>query len=205
MFKDIHFTEKCTTQDGQTCVFPFTYKYKRYNICTSDHKGGLPWCATYMPYTHGYWGYCPSSCFTCGVSNSITRSCNEETDRVAIDLDFPWHAVIKRKNSDGILHFCSGVIVTTQWVLTTIVCVQKLKAEIQWIEVKVGSRDIKNEENVQYLGIEKITRHEHYNDWSIRNDIALIKTKIKITFNDFVIPICLNVDKSSIKFKATGT
>uniref|UniRef100_A0A0K2V835 Peptidase S1 domain-containing protein n=1 Tax=Lepeophtheirus salmonis TaxID=72036 RepID=A0A0K2V835_LEPSM len=64
---------------------------------------------------------------------------------------------------------------------------------------------MKSLEHVQILNIEKITKHEDYNDWSIRNDIALVKTKSKFIFSDLVLPICLNVDKSKIKFGATGT
>ncbi|XP_040567209.1 granzyme E isoform X1 [Lepeophtheirus salmonis] len=204
-FISIAWSKKCITTDGYTCVFPFIYNHKTYDICTTDFNREMPWCATYMPYTHRYWGYCPQSCFTCGVSNSVTRSCNDGVNRYATDSDIPWHALIKRKNSQSDF-FCSGVIISEQWVLTTHIGIDKLKTQyIDYLEVKVGNKDMKSLEHVQILNIEKITKHEDYNDWSIRNDIALVKTKSKFIFSHLVLPICLNVEKSKIKFGATGT
>jgi len=51
------------TEDGQCCVFPFTYKNKQYDGCTRDKRNGKLYCATTstlvdLPYQKNYWGYC---------------------------------------------------------------------------------------------------------------------------------------------------
>ena len=54
---------------GSRCSFPFTYKGKVYNECTSDKSpGGLekPWCATLVKKPGedpASWGYCHDNCF----------------------------------------------------------------------------------------------------------------------------------------------
>ena len=63
--------EDATNKKCQKCSFPFSYKGKVYNECTSDKSpGGLekPWCATKvklpggLPYKDN-WGYCHDNCF----------------------------------------------------------------------------------------------------------------------------------------------
>jgi len=58
-------TEK---KESLRCVFPFTYKGKKYNSCTADHStNDQPWCATQVrgdgQVISGKWGDCDfSSC-----------------------------------------------------------------------------------------------------------------------------------------------
>jgi len=58
-------TEK---KESLRCVFPFTYKGKKYNSCTADHStNNQPWCATQVrgdgQVISGKWGDCDfSSC-----------------------------------------------------------------------------------------------------------------------------------------------
>ncbi|XP_028413497.1 lactoperoxidase-like [Dendronephthya gigantea] len=48
------------TSDGRCCVFPFTYKNKKYTSCKqSDVYAYSKWCATSSTYVSGNnWGYC---------------------------------------------------------------------------------------------------------------------------------------------------
>lgn len=44
--------------DKSNCVFPFTYKDKEYNDCTTDgDNGNLPWCSLTKDY-QGLFTYC---------------------------------------------------------------------------------------------------------------------------------------------------
>ena len=66
-------SEDASLQKCAKCVFPFSYKGKVYNECTSDASpGGLekPWCATLVerPWdgaeiSRSEWGYCNDNCF----------------------------------------------------------------------------------------------------------------------------------------------
>ena len=58
----------CKTDEGHTCVFPFKYRGKTYNKCTSAGRvslRGTKWCATEVKPNGNYknWGKCVvSSC-----------------------------------------------------------------------------------------------------------------------------------------------
>ena len=43
------FSLECQTKQGKNCIFPFNFRGKKYNDCTSDHlkkETGQSWCAT---------------------------------------------------------------------------------------------------------------------------------------------------------------
>ena len=47
------------TTAGDCCVFPFIYKKKKYQTCTTTGNGNKLWCATTSNYdTDGKWGNC---------------------------------------------------------------------------------------------------------------------------------------------------
>lgn len=46
------------TEKGELCVFPFKYKGKTYEECTTEEKN-RPWCATTENYQGDRkWGFC---------------------------------------------------------------------------------------------------------------------------------------------------
>ena len=62
---DIYFfILECKTQKGENCIFPFNYRGKKYNNCTSDYlkKGTGRWCATGVhrngTMIKSRWGHC---------------------------------------------------------------------------------------------------------------------------------------------------
>ncbi|CAB4070369.1 unnamed protein product [Lepeophtheirus salmonis] len=177
LFISIVWSKNCETTDGHSCVFPFEYGNRKYTICTTVDKLGSPWCATYTPYKHGYWGYCPTSCYTCGLSASISRSCNDDVLRYASNPDFPWHVLIKKKEKIDFV-FCSGIIANDQWVITTGSCLnifftQKRAKNV----VQVGSSKMIEQSDIQILDVEKTVIHEGFDETTGVNDIALIKTE----------------------------
>jgi len=62
--KDSSCRSKTKTEEGQCCVFPFTYKGNQYNECQpSVLKNGKLWCALKSTFVNtadqqSYWGYC---------------------------------------------------------------------------------------------------------------------------------------------------
>ena len=59
--------DKCQTEEGKKCIFPFVYKGKTYDICTTfDSDNGHAWCAITIERNgsvpHGFWGDCRPGC-----------------------------------------------------------------------------------------------------------------------------------------------
>ena len=74
----------CKTVGGQfsnrPCVFPFTFKGKSYNNCTTvDSISGKAWCAvdiqpfTEVPHDGLHWGDCESHCPGAGLTLQISH------------------------------------------------------------------------------------------------------------------------------------
>ena len=62
-------------QEGDECVFPFTYNFVSFTTyCTTDGEPG-PWCYTVPNAVQGFspWGFCPHNCgMPNGKSNNVT-------------------------------------------------------------------------------------------------------------------------------------
>ncbi|XP_040575537.1 serine protease SSP1 [Lepeophtheirus salmonis] len=204
-FISIALSKKCKTLDGYDCVFPFKYKDRTYSICTTIESNLSPWCATYTPYSRGWWGYCPPSCYTCGLSASISSSCNDDLARIASKTDFPWHVLIRRKEKYD-LTSCSGIITSDQWVITTVSGLNTFKGQEKTTKiVQVGSSRMTEKYYFQTRKVEKTVEHEKFDPRTGVNDIALLKVTTKFKLNDLVLPLCMNLDQSMIHEGAYGT
>lgn len=54
------------TTTGYCCVFPFTYRRRRYNRCIRTRRHGRPWCPITPDYPRSrHWGYCRGGRGTC--------------------------------------------------------------------------------------------------------------------------------------------
>merc|ERR1712227_810985 len=87
---------------------------------------------------------------------------------------YPWQASLHDRGG----HICGGSIIKNRWVVTASHCVE-------------GDQSGKYGKPVRYQ-IAKIIMHERYNQIkgvSFANDIALIKLKNQIQYNDYVQPI----------------
>ena len=59
--------DKCQTEEGKKCIFPFVYKGNTYDICTTvDSDNGHAWCATTVERNRsvpfGSWDDCRPGC-----------------------------------------------------------------------------------------------------------------------------------------------
>jgi len=60
---------ECDTDDGTSCVFPFTYKGFEYSGCSDVGNDGVAWCATTANYDEDkQWGLCSSE--TCPIQKA---------------------------------------------------------------------------------------------------------------------------------------
>ena len=53
---------------GKSCFFPFEYKGKIFDRCTTEDAIGSPWCATTPKYSNKDFGYC-----NCPIGNIDLR------------------------------------------------------------------------------------------------------------------------------------
>ncbi|XP_033867167.3 coagulation factor VII-like isoform X2 [Acipenser ruthenus] len=105
---------------------------------------------------------------------------------VCLKGECPWQAYLQYLDT----FICGGIIVSPIWVLTAAHCVHN--ASISKLQVVLGEHIrtvIEGNEQVKHVA-EKIV-HEDYSVNIIDNDIALLKLKTAITYNDYVMPICL--------------
>lgn len=107
---------------------------------------------------------------------------------------YPWQVSIRFEQADNAtLHFCGGSIIGHHWIVTAAHCINVyLEVLPELFHVVVGDHRRGHEEgSEQVVDIELVIKHESYDANKINNDIALIKTKQKINFNEYVQPVCL--------------
>ncbi|CAH1738373.1 unnamed protein product [Aphis gossypii] len=152
---------------------------------------------------------------TCGISN-VTRIRIIGGNPSELG-SWPWIAALGyqslNKNNRAIQWNCGGTLITNSLVLTAAHCVHNIK-NAKMTTVRLGELDLDPEvmDNAMPLDVpvERIIIHEQYNENKIANDIALVKLKNSVTFNELIQPICMpmssamkNIDMSrSLPFVA---
>ena len=112
--------------------------------------------------------------------------------------EFPW-TVSVRRNGD---HHCGGVIIAKKWILTAAHCVHN-RAPSSFL-VRIGEFYLYHQDfHSRDYTVYKIIVHSDYSgifkSQSINNaDIALLKTRSDIRFNEYAWPVC--VPSSDINF-----
>ncbi|XP_073670711.1 transmembrane protease serine 3-like [Paramisgurnus dabryanus] len=97
----------------------------------------------------------------------------------------PWQVSLYYQNQ----HICGGSIISDSWILTAAHCVYGFAQPALWA-VHAGILD----QPVSGLGaasVEKIIYNANYKRERLSYDIALIKLKVPLSFNDHLAPICL--------------
>lgn len=99
-------------------------------------------------------------------------------------------------------HFCGCSVISKKWIVTASHCVDG--QPIQYLEVFVGTNDLKN--GGSYYKVQKFIMHEGYNQPMFANDIALIRLRDELQFNEKVQPIELGSDEvpDGVDLQLTG-
>ncbi|XP_039439798.1 serine protease grass-like [Culex pipiens pallens] len=135
----------------------------------------------------------------CGkyLTDKISRGSNADL------MEFPWMVwlIWKNKTSGRQFVFCHGSLVNKRYVLSSAWCVNDDSSILQ--QVRLGEYDRRQDPDcnvndpkdcappVRDYDVESFVGHPDLDDDAARNDIALIRLKSDVTFEDHIQPVCL--------------
>ncbi|XP_054289839.1 CLIP domain-containing serine protease HP8-like [Macrosteles quadrilineatus] len=118
--------------------------------------------------------------------------------------------LVDRRNKFPI---CGGSIVSDRFVVTAAHCC-KQGPEMRIVSVRVGEHNLDSKEDCQAgacspppqdIEVERYVIHEEFNADLLKHDICLIRLRKPISYNDFVVPICLPITEDLQSKNFTGT
>ncbi|XP_063044922.1 chymotrypsin A-like isoform X2 [Engraulis encrasicolus] len=128
-----------------------------------------------------------STAYGCGnpalkpVITGYSRIVNGEE---AVPHSWPWQVSLQDYTG---FHFCGGSLINQYWVVTAAHCNVRTSHR-----VILGEHDrSSNAEQIQVMQVGKVIMHPNYNQYTINNDIMLIKLASPAQINARVSPVCL--------------
>ncbi|XP_063286938.1 uncharacterized protein LOC134572067 [Pelobates fuscus] len=105
----------------------------------------------------------------------------------AVDGEWPWQISIQLYGS----HICGGSLISNQWVLSAAHCFQSYSNPKDFV-VYLGMYQLSgNSPHKQSATVEKIILNELFTSTGSRGDIALVKLSNPVSYNNYILPICL--------------
>ncbi|XP_058530931.1 inactive serine protease 54 isoform X1 [Ochotona princeps] len=123
-----------------------------------------------------------SSAADCGIQKSSFTDKSEEN--VVSSTEFPWVVSVQDTHY---AHLAFGCILSEFWILSIASVLQNRPDII--IVVGLGNMDSRRTTHTEYP-INSIIVHEDFDNYSMNNNIALLKTDSEISFNELVQSIC---------------
>ncbi|TSW75982.1 Serine protease 27 [Bagarius yarrelli] len=127
------------------------------------------------------WGNVKTNVY--GVATLNTGNINEGD---ASDGFWPWMASLQEGGS----HFCGGSLINEFWVLTAAQCVSGKKPSDLVVYLGKTTLEGSNPHEIKKRVL-KIRIHPSYDPQTKENDIALLRLQQKVTFTDYIRPVCL--------------
>lgn len=141
---------------------------------------------------------------TCGISTK--ESTRVVGGFVVIPGAFPWMASLQQGKKGSRNHQCGAALVSPNLVVTASHCLIEdgKQTRPEMLSVRLGEHNIEEdvaEDAAEEYEIEQVITHPGYNK-QFQNDIAVLKLKGNVRFNDRISPICLPYDSQLIRTKS---
>lgn len=99
-----------------------------------------------------------------------------------------WMAALIRSETGD--HYCGGALISNRYVVTAAHCTTGLKAIN--ITIRLGAYDIREpSEHVKDIEVSRIRQHPQFQKDTFMNDIAVLRLKRPVMFNEYIRPVCL--------------
>lgn len=145
----------------------------------------------------------------CGIGGfTITRVVGGQNASLA---DWPWAVAIFMDDVNGVEQLaCGGALVTNQHILTAAHCTMDKAGRhhpVRAFRIRLGDLDLFSDadgsEPIE-IRVTSVTPHKEFNPSNFHNDIAIMKLASPVTFNRFIQPLCLPLEKDlSSDFQGT--
>ncbi|XP_032363600.1 serine protease 33-like [Etheostoma spectabile] len=124
----------------------------------------------------------------CGITPLNTRIVGGQ---IALGGSWPWQVSLQSSGR----HFCGGSLINNGWVLTAAHCFPSIPADLT-VYLGIQSLQGPNPNRVSRT-VTNVIRHPNYDPNTNDNDICLLKLSSPVTFNDFIVPVCLAAPAST--------
>merc|ERR1711931_356500 len=137
------------------------------------------WILSCLAFVGAAYG-CGSPAIT-PVVTGYSRIVNGEE---AVPHSWPWQVSLQDYTG---FHFCGGSLINENWVVTAAHCNVRTSHK-----VILGEHDrASNSEDIQTMRVGKVFKHPRYNQFTINNDILLIKLASPAQMGMRVSPVCV--------------
>jgi secreted trypsin-like serine protease len=163
------------------------------NATSSNGSPVYPWIVSLSKLPDTPWGKYPELF----EGKSAVNSTEQSNDMLNLDDSFDLVRLAGNRSSLSDFykvnrHFCSGIILNEQWILTAASCVNTILPYNLAVGLNMDN-DLLRIYNQGRLEVQSISFHTQFSDLNVFEkyfDVALVKLKHRLQFNEHVQPAC---------------